>query len=73
MVRETAEARDVRKEAEDREAMRLKADQLGNQVTESENAMALIRATGTPTPKQLADHAELVSRYQAARTKAERA
>lgn len=73
MVRETAEARDVRQEAEDREQLRLKADQLGNKVTESENAMALIRAMGTPTPKQLADHAQLVSFYQAARSKAERA
>ena len=60
-------------DAAQRERARLHAEQLNNQVIESENQIALIRATGAPTPKQLADHAELVSRYQFARNKADRA
>lgn len=69
----TATRTEAENEAAQRERARLHADQLGNQVIESENSLALIRATGTPTPKQLADHTELVNRYQLARNKAERA
>lgn len=55
----------------EREKRQLDADQLANAVVESENAIALVRATGEPKPQQLADHKALVAKYQAARLKAE--